>query len=164
MAVKFEASVVGKCRSEHVWQKLQELPQWGWWNPIVGQSRWLEGKPWEKGSRFFMELARPRRMAMKCEVLEAAPPGKVAWVGKGGGVSGEHWFAFEEQADGTTSIKTWETLTGLATVFLGGGMKAKIQRMHEEWLESMKNEAEKIAREETARGPGGTLPVIQQPK
>lgn len=159
MALRFEASVVAKCKPEHVWKKFSELPQWGWWNPVVGSTRWLEGQPWQKGSRFLMELARPRRMTFKPVLLEVQAPNKVAWTGKGGGCSGEHWFSFEAQADGTTVIKTWETLSGLPTLFFGSGIKEKLQRMHEEWLENLKQEAEKIAREDSARQP--ELPVIK---
>lgn len=166
MALHFEASVTAKCKPGHVWQKFEALPQWGWWNSIVGQTRWLEGKPWQKGSRFLMELVRPKHLKMKPVVLEADPPNKVGWVGTIPGFRGEHWFSFEAQGDGTTLIKTWEDASGWATMFFGSGLKQKLQSMHEEWLQNLKAEAEKIAREESARqpAPASSLPVIHQPK
>lgn len=164
MALHFEASVIARCKPEHVWQKFEQLQQWGWWNPIVGQCRWLDGSPWQKGSRFLMELVRPKRVTMKPVVLQATPPGKVGWVGSTLGFRGEHWFTFEAQGDGSTLLKTWEDSSGWATLFFGSGFKRKLQAMHQEWLENLKTEAEKVAREEFARQPSPTLPVVNQPK
>jgi hypothetical protein len=151
MPTRLEYSVTAKCKPEHVWQKFQKLEEWPWWNRVVGQAKWLSGKPWQEGSQFLMELVHPRKMSFRPVILESAPPSKVGWVGKTTGVTGEHWFSFEPQADGTTLIKTWEDLSGWATAFFGSGMKRSLLAMHKDWLESLKTEAEKIAREELAR-------------
>lgn len=152
MAFRLEHSVVAKCRPEHVWQKFEKLEEWPWWNRIVARSRWLEGQPWEKGSRFEMHLVRPTTASFKPVILESAPPHKVAWVGKRPGFTGEHWFSFELQPDGTTIIKTWEDVAGLVpALFFGNGMRARLMDMHKLWLDLLKTEAEKIAREEYAR-------------
>ena len=90
-------------------------------------------------------------MKAKPVIIESAPPNKVAWVGKGKGVTGEHWFSFELQPDGTTLMKTWEEFSGLTTIFLGNGLRQGIVKMYQEWLEALKFEAERIAREEKAR-------------
>ncbi|MGZ4812042.1 MAG: hypothetical protein ACXVZI_04685, partial [Terriglobales bacterium] len=63
----------------------------------------------------------------------------------------EHWFSFEAQSDGTTLIKTWEDMSGLVAALFGNGMKQALLAMHKDWLEALKAEAEKIAREEMAR-------------
>jgi hypothetical protein len=151
MAFTLEYSTVAKCRPEHIWQKFQKLEEWAWWNRVIGQARWLEGQPWQKGSRFLMELVRPRVIKFEPVITVSEPPNRICWVGKGKGVTGEHWFTFEEQPDGTTLLKTWENFSGLSSIFFGSGTKAKIVDMYKIWLDRLKEESEKIAREELAR-------------
>lgn len=151
MAIRLEYSVTAKCKPEHVWRKFQKLEEWPWWNRVVGQARWLSGAPWQKGSQFHMETVYPRKMKFSPVVLEASAPNKVGWVGNGFGVRGEHWFSFETQPDGTTLLKTWEDFSGWITLFAGEGLKKSIRAMYRHWLEALKTEAEKIAREEHAR-------------
>jgi hypothetical protein len=151
MAIKLEYSTIAKCRPEHVWQKFEKLEEWAWWNPVIGQARWLEGSRWAKGGRFLFQLTRPRMMTFKPVIIESDPPQRIAWVGTATGFKGEHWFAFEAQPDGTTSIKTWEFLSGPLTLFMGKGTEKDIVGSYEQWLEALKFEAEKIAREEYAK-------------
>ncbi len=152
MAIRLEHSVTAKCRPEHVWEKFRKLEEWSWWNACIGQTKWLEGEPWKKGSRFHLEFVRPRNLKVQPVVLEVEAPAKVAWVGKAKGVTGEHWFSFELQPDGaTTVLKTWEDFSGPGTFFLGSGMKKDIVKMYADWLDALKIEAEKVAREQHAR-------------
>lgn len=152
MAFTLEYSTVAKCRPEHVWQKFSRMEEWAWWNRVIGSARWVDGQqPWAKGSRFNMELVRPKTMKFQPVITESNPPTKICWVGKGSGVTGEHFFSFEAQPDGTTLLKTWENFSGFGTLFIGGGMKGRIVDMYKLWLDRLKEESEKIAREELAR-------------
>lgn len=151
MAIRLEYSLAAQCRPEHIWQKFEKLDQWAWWNRVISQSKWLEGPPWQKGSRFLLGLARPMGMEIPVAILECAPPQKVGWVGKFFGVRAEHWYSFEPQPDGTTLMKTWEDFTGPGTLFFGNGRKQAVLKMYADWLEALKFEAERIAREEKAR-------------
>ena len=149
MAVRLEYSATTKARPEHIWKVFEKLDQWAWWNPAITKTRWTSGQPWQKGSHFVMELERPKRLKFDCEVLDASPA-KVGWRGKGHMTVGEHWFTFEEQ-NGVTQMKTWETLTGFGSMFVGKGMQQKTIDMYKVWLERLALEAEKLAREELAR-------------
>ncbi len=151
MAIRLEYSLAAKCRPEHIWKKFEQLDQWAWWNRVITQSKWLEGQPWQKGSRFRMELSRPVSMKFEPVVLGCEPPHKVGWVGKARGIRGEHWFSFEPQPDGTTLMKTWEDFSGPSTLFFGNGRKQAVLKMYADWFEALKFEAERIAREEKAR-------------
>jgi len=151
MAFRLEYSTTAKCRPDHIWKKFEHVEQWAWWNRVLGPCRWMNGNPWQKGSRFHMELVKPRRMTFQPVILECSPPNKVGWVGKGSGMTGEHWFSFELQPDGTTLMKQWEDFSGFSTLFLGDGMKQAIVAMYQDWFEALKFEAERLAREESAR-------------
>ena len=150
MAIHLEYSVTAKCRPEHVWQKFENLDQWAWWNKVIARSKWLEGQPWQKGSRFVLGLAKPA-IEIPVEILQCEPPAKVGWVGRLYGIRAEHWFSFEPQADGTTLMKTWEDFTGIGTVFLGKGRQQANMKLYADWFEALKFEAERIAREAAAR-------------
>jgi hypothetical protein len=151
MAFKLEYSTVAKCRPEHIWKFFSNLEQWSWWNRVLGNCRWLGGQPWQPGSRFHMELLRPRNMKFQPMILECTPPHKVGWVGRKPGFAGEHWFSFEEQPDGTTLMKQWENFSGFITIFFGDGIKKKTVDMYAAWFDALKFEAERLAREEKAR-------------
>ena len=151
MPIRLEYSLAAKCSPEHIWQKFEKLEQWAWWNRVIAQTKWLNGQPWQKGSRFLLGLAQPTAINIPVEILECAAPNKVGWVGKFWGVRGEHWFSFEAQPDGTTLMKTWEDFSGLGTLFMGNGRREGVRKSYEAWFEALKFEAEKIAREEAAR-------------
>ena len=150
MAVHLEYSATAKARPEHLWKVFEKLEQWAWWNPAIGKTKWTSGQPWQKGSHFLMELERPKRLKFDCEVLDASAT-KVGWRGKGHMVVGEHWFSFEGQADGATLMKTWETLSGFGSMFIGKDTQAATVDVYKTWLERLAAEAEKLAREEMAR-------------
>src|SRR5579884_3543694 len=151
MSIKLEYSVTAKCNPEHAWQKFEKLEEWAWWNHVIGKTQWLSGGRWQEGGRFLFEMLRPRHMTFKPVIIKSAPPNQIAWVGKALGLSGEHWFSFEPQPDGTTLLKTWEIFSGPLTVVLGKSSQEKIVGMYKEWLTALKEEAEKIAREAYAR-------------
>jgi hypothetical protein len=150
MAIRLEYSTSAKCSPQHVWQKFEKLEEWAWWNPVIGQARWLQGQRWQQGGRFLFQLMRPRLMTFKPVIIESAPPHRLAWVGTASGFKGEHWFSFEEQSDGSTMLKTWENMSGPLTLFFGKGTRNKIVGSYREWLEALKVEAEKVARAEQA--------------
>ncbi len=151
MAVKLEYSTTAKCKPEHAWRKFEKVEEWAWWNPVIGQARWLEGERWQRGGRFLFQLTKPRVTTFKPVIIESAIPHRIAWMGKVPGFKGEHWFSFEEQADGATLLRTWEIFSGVIALFLGQGTRLKIVSMYHDWMEALKVEAEKIAREEFAR-------------
>ena len=89
MPIHLEYSLSAKCRPEHIWQKFENLDQWAWWNKVIARSKWLEGQPWQKGSRFLLGLAKPA-IEIPVEILECQAPAKVGWVGKFYGIRAEH--------------------------------------------------------------------------
>ncbi len=147
---RLEYQTVAKCRPEHVWRVFADLDNWSQWNPVIGKSQWLEGDRWKLGSKFLMEILRPRHMTFKPVITEISAPNRVAWTGKVPGFEGTHWHEFTAQADGTTVIKTWEEFSGVATVFFSAKMKAQLIEMYAAWLKALKTEAEKFARAEVA--------------
>ena len=152
MAIHVEYATVAKCSPEHAWEKFQALDQWPWWNQAITKSNWIEGKPWEKGSRFYLETARPKVFKIRPVITESAPPNRIVWVGRAIGFRGEHGFSFDPQPDGTTILKTWEDFSGPASLLFGGGTRMALAEMYKVWIESLKFEAERLARQQYAHG------------
>lgn len=146
MSIKVEHSVTAKCKPEHAWQKFQKIEEWPWWNRVIGQARWIDGQPWQTGSRMLLEIAYPKRMALKPAITENNAPRTIAWKGDNTSMR----FDFEPQSGGQTLLKAQAEFSGLKTVFGGGALRDAMQRMVTEWLDALKSEAEKIAREELA--------------
>ncbi len=142
MAVRLEYETVARCTAERVWETFREVWAWKRWNASIGDVRWLNGEPWQVGSRLVMEMVQPRPMALESEVAENAAPGLVRIKGKVMGVNAEHSFAFEQQADGTTKMRTWQVLSGPATIFISEKMKKMATEMFAQWFEAVRREAE----------------------
>jgi len=98
-----------------------------------------------------MELARPMRFKVTPVVIASEAPNKIGWVGKKAGFSGEHWFSFELQPNGSTLMRTWEDVSGLVTMFITKRRQQALANVHKTWMEALKFEAERIAREQFAR-------------
>ncbi len=151
MAIRLECSTLAKCRPEQAWEKLKNVHAWPWWNQAIGQVRWIQGEAWQQGSRLEIQVIRPRKMKIQPMIVECSPPTSVHWSGRKIGARGEQWFYFEVQPDGTTLLKTVQILSGLRTLFITNAMRRDGERTLRLWLEALKVEAEKLAREEAAR-------------
>ncbi len=151
MAIRLEYAISAKCRPEQAWEKFSKIEQWPWWSPVIGKAKWVEGQPWQVGSRFYMEVGRPKTCAVKAVITESAPPNRMAWRARFTGATAQHWFSFEPQPDGSTLLKTWEDFHGWGTLFMTGGIREDTVQIYKIWFDALKFEAERIAREQLAR-------------
>jgi hypothetical protein len=125
---------------------MRDVHAWAWWNPVVASAKWLSGEPWAVGSKLRLELARPKLM-FEPVVTESAPPNLTHWQGGSLRCSGEQRFIFESQSDGITTIRATLQLAGAAVLLT---TTRDAQKALDTWLESLKLESEKLAREEAA--------------
>lgn len=151
MSVKVEHSVTAKCKPEHAWQKFQKAEEWPWWNRVIGQAKWTDSQPWQKGARFSLEIAYPRRVAFKAAVTDNSAPQRISWSLDGGGLRGSMRFRFEPAGEGNTELKADCEFSGWKTALSGGSIEQDFRKAFDEWLNALKVEAEKIAREQFAR-------------
>ena len=151
MSVKVQHSVTAKCKPEHAWQKFQKVEEWPWWNRVVGQAKWADGNPWQKGSRMLLELTYPKRIALRTAMKENAAPLAVAWNAEGSGISGAMRFRFDPAGDGNTTLSAECEFSGWRTALSGGSLEQDFRKALDEWLTALKTETEKIAREDFAR-------------
>ncbi len=150
MGVRVQHSVIAKCKPEHAWQKFQKAEEWPWWNRVIGQAKWTDGQPWQQGSRMHLELAYPKRITVKPTVKENSAPQMVAWIVESSGMTGTMRFRFDAAADGNTTLSAECEFSGWK-IALAGSLEQDFRKTLDEWLGALKMEAEKIAREESAR-------------
>ena len=88
------------------WARVEDWPRWDWMGSA--SARWLEGEPWSVGARL---RVGHRPFTFDCVVVEARPPERVTWVGRGAGIEGRHTFRFLPHLDGCL-VEMSETFTG----------------------------------------------------
>lgn len=88
------------------WARVEDWPRWDWMGSA--SARWLEGEPWSVGARL---RVGHRPFTFDCVVVEARPPERVTWVGRGAGIEGRHTFRFLPHPDGCL-VEMSETFTG----------------------------------------------------
>lgn len=150
MSVRVQHSVSAKCKPEHAWQKFEKAEEWPWWNRVVGQAKW-DGPPWQKGSRLLLELSYPKRNSLKASVSESSPPRAIVFQVHGSGMSGTMRFAFTATDSSATTLSVECDFSGWKTALSGGSIQQDFRKAFDEWLDALKAEAEKIAREQFAR-------------
>jgi len=142
MAVRMEYETTAQCSPEKIWERFSDVQSWKRWNPSIGGVRWVAGEPWKQGSRLAMDVVQPRPITLESEVLAVEAPRLLTLKGKAMGVTAEHTFSFEPQPDGTTRMRTWQVLTGAATMFISNQMKKTATDVFAQWFEAMRTEAE----------------------
>jgi hypothetical protein len=90
-----------------LWSRVEDWPRWEWMGSA--DARWLEGEPWTVGSRL---RVGHRPWTFDCVVVEADPPRRVSWEGRGLGFHGRHCFRFAPHPRGTL-VEQRETFTGV---------------------------------------------------
>jgi hypothetical protein len=143
MSIKLEYSTTAQCKLESVWQTFTEVDRWPEWSSLFAKASWIEGDPWQVGSKLLLEVAQPAAK-VKATVSESAAPNRAVWSGNVMGVTIEHRFEFLAQADDSTLMQSKIELSGPATFFINGDMQKKGLEMFSNWFDSMKTQAEKI--------------------
>jgi hypothetical protein len=146
MSIKLEYSTTAQCNTESVWQVFTDVSRWPEWSQMFSGASWIEGDPWQTGSKLLLEVAQPPAK-VKATVGESAAPNRAQWVGSVMGVTIKHDFQFTPQQDGSTLMQSNIDLSGPATFFINGEMQKKGLEMFTQWFDAMKSQAEKIAEE-----------------
>lgn len=141
MEVRLEYQTTANCHLHDLWQVFRNIEDWHRWTGIFGNAGWVSGKPWEEGSRFFIELLFPKRVDLEVVVLKSNAPEEIVLLSHGGGYAGEQWIHFED-AFGKTTIRTAEAFVG-SDKLTKEEVKSSLLQMFERWFEGLAMESEK---------------------
>ncbi|MGA8142972.1 MAG: hypothetical protein WB987_03670 [Candidatus Acidiferrales bacterium] len=102
----FQYTVITKASPAVAWKVFSDWTRWPAFANVYGSLRWHEGKPWEVGSRLFIELLRPVVTVIDHVIITCAPEQKIGWIDNALGVTIIQWVEFEQQANERTVVHT----------------------------------------------------------
>jgi hypothetical protein len=147
MSLKLEYALSINATPDVIWQVFNEIERWPRWDPEALQSaRWVEGEPWQQGSKFELKTLKPMALTLTPEIVEVTPPVFVHVKGSGSGVTGEQFYIFKWDDDlRATEMRTLQEFSGMAISFFGGQAKKPILQGIEHMFQKVKQEAEELA-------------------
>jgi len=144
MAIHYQNAVLANCSPEHAWQAFRDVERWPDWNRMISRAFWEDGEPWQKGSTLAIEIAQPKTFTLRPQIEGVVPPNIVHWIGRQMGVKAEVLFRFDPDPAGT-NIQCFQEVSGAPTMFVTDRIKQEIAGVFDQWLESLKAEAERVA-------------------
>lgn len=132
-------SITIQASPEYIWHVLSDITKWPDWVPGVGSTK-AEGKL-QEGSSFDW---RQNGFSISSRITEAVPLYKLAWDGKAFGTQAHHEWTLIPHADGSTTVKTTESLDGILPSLFSGTMQKTLDSSLPEWLAALKQRAESI--------------------
>ncbi len=128
---------------DRTWSVFADLERWRDWNPVCLNAMATSGQLWKPGAGFRFTL-KPwwREITFQATVVECSQPTRVLWLGKGGGIYGQHTFTFEQESEGTrvTSYEVFSgPMLGLMPLF---APSARVKDGLTRWLEALKERVE----------------------
>lgn len=125
---RFQYSVVTKAEPGLAWEIFSDCSRWNSFADIYGSLVWIEGAPWQPGSRLEIEVLRPFHAKIDRVITSCVPGKRVGWIDHAMGVALAQWVTFENAPKGGTRVHTWGDLLHTGRPIAG--------RSAEEWITS----------------------------
>ena len=147
----FGYSVITKAPPEVAWGVFVDHTRWPAYSDMYGEIRWVEGEPWQVGSRMLIELLRPIRVHVHHRITACVPPLRAGWIDHALGTTIEQWVYFEPLPEGGTRVRTWAEFTGMARVIAGRPLRQVLLDFTAGWYERFRADCDRVADEVKAR-------------
>jgi hypothetical protein len=134
----FQYTVITKASPVVAWRVFSDWNRWPAFANVYGSLRWHEGKPWEVGSRLFIELLRPVSAVIDHVIITCAPAKKIGWIDNALGVTIIQWVEFEQQAHDRTVVHTWGEIAGAKLLVAGRTVEQLVNTFTETWYENFR--------------------------
>lgn len=141
----FHYVVRTQATSEVAWSVFSNWNLWRHFASIYGEIDWVEGKPWEVGSRMRIEVLRPGKAVVERLIICCEPPRELGWIDRALGMTLDQWVEFHAHPLGGTSIRTWGDLA--PSGFRLGGRTAEqlFAEFTETWFENFRAACDELA-------------------
>src|ERR1700731_1436180 len=108
---RFQYSVTTKASARGAWEVFSDWRKWNSFANIYGEVKWLEGEPWNVGSRMEIEVLRPVEVVIDHLIICCEPAREIGWIDKALGITIAQWVEFEKEGVERTRVNTWGEIT-----------------------------------------------------
>lgn len=144
----FEFQVVMDCPLETVFTIYVDTDRWRH-RGVFGDIRWVQGTPWEEGSRLRIETLSPIRATVDQVLQHFERNHGVAYISHVFGMTCETRVTFTPVSVAQTVIRVSMQLVGTTSRFLGFALEPAVARATKGFFEDLKRECEAAAARET---------------
>lgn len=143
MEINLKAPVIAQHQTvidaslETIWQLLADINQWNVWNPNISESTLRA--PLKAGSTFRWKSGGASILST---LQEIQPPHRMSWTGQAVGIKAIHVWMLEP-IEKSVLVKTEESFDGWLVNLTKGMMQKMLDTSLKEWLEHLKQKAEK---------------------
>ncbi|MGB2593125.1 MAG: hypothetical protein WBG02_10960 [Candidatus Acidiferrum sp.] len=135
---RFEYSVFTKASPALAWLVFSDLHRWNSFANVYGQLHWMDGYPWEPGSRLKIEILRPVNAVIDHVITTCVPGKKVGWIDHAIGVAIAQWVTFEDRALEGTRVHTWGEIVHNGISIGGKTVEELLASFTRTWYESFR--------------------------
>src|SRR6202522_3408799 len=115
----FEYAVKTKATPALAWRVYSDWKMWPTFASIYGDMKWVQGKPWELGSRLEIEVLRPMRIVIDHLITSYEPIHRISWIDRAMGVTIDQQVKFEALPTGHTQVSTAGSIISPEKLLLG---------------------------------------------
>lgn len=135
---RFEYSIITKASPALAWLVFSDHHRWNTFANVYGELRWIDGHPWEPGSRLSIELLRPVHTTVDHVITTCVPGKKVGWIDHAIGVAMAQWVSFEEHPLEGTRVHTWGEVVHSGIKIAGRSVEELLTSFTRTWYESFR--------------------------
>ena len=149
----FDFQVVLNCPLETVFSIYADVDRWRNRN-LFGDIQWVQGRPWEEGSRLRIETRVPIRSTVDQVVQHFSPNESVSYISHVFGITCETRVIFTPVSVSQTAIHVVMQLVGTTSRALGFALEPAITKATRGFFEELKKECEAAAPSLGEKNPG----------
>ncbi len=118
------------------WEVFSNWNLWRNFASIYGELNWVQGRPWDVGSRMEIEILRPGKAVVDRLIICCEPARELGWIDRALDMTLSQWVEFEAHPLGGTSVHTWGELAPSGLKFGGRTAEQLFAEYTEAWYEN----------------------------
>jgi len=140
----FDFQIVLNCPLETVFSIYVDTERWRN-RSLFGEIRWVQGQPWEEGSRLRIETRIPIWSTVDQVVQHFTPNESVSYLSHVIGITCETRVTFTRTSEGQTAVNVVMQLVGTPSRVLGFALAPAITKATRGFFEELRKECEAIS-------------------
>jgi|HubBroStandDraft_5_1064220.scaffolds.fasta_scaffold150646_1 hypothetical protein len=141
----FEFQVVIGCPRDIVFSIYVDIERWQN-RSLFGEISWVQGKPWEPGSRLRIETLHPVRAVVDQVVQQFQPNERVSYISHVLGITCETYVMFVPVSAEQTAVNVRMHLLGTVSRVLGFAVEPAIEKATKGYFEELRRVCEEATR------------------